>query len=249
VKALNISFPFGPMPTEFKLKMKQHYYAAVTYVDSLVGEILKVVDFQNTVVVLTSDHGWSLGEHAEWSKYSNFDVALNVPLVMYSPNLSVNKKKVVDVVSLLDVFPTLVDLAGLPHVANCPYADCRNISTCTEGKSLLPLVMGTANDDEEFVAFSQYPRPAEYPVRFPNSDKPKLYQIRIMGYSIRTHQFRYTAWIKFTPSTFERDWTVVYGEELYDHSLDPKENMNLISRSELNFVRLFLKERLMRQFP
>jgi iduronate 2-sulfatase len=62
VKALNISFPFGPIQSEFAAKIRQHYYAAVSYVDDLVGEILKSVNFSNTIVVLTSDHGWSLGE-------------------------------------------------------------------------------------------------------------------------------------------------------------------------------------------
>lgn len=67
-KTLNVSFPFGPVPSEFAAKLRQHYYASVSYVDDLLGNILELVNFTNTVVVLTSDHGWSLGEHSEWSK-------------------------------------------------------------------------------------------------------------------------------------------------------------------------------------
>lgn len=67
-KALNVSFPYGPVPSEYAARLRQHYYASVSYIDDLLGGILELVDFSNTVVVLTSDHGWSLGEHGEWSK-------------------------------------------------------------------------------------------------------------------------------------------------------------------------------------
>jgi iduronate 2-sulfatase len=72
-KSLNVSFPFGPVPSEFAAKLRQHYYASVSYVDDLIGNILELVNFSNTIVVLTSDHSWSLGEHSEWSKYSNYE--------------------------------------------------------------------------------------------------------------------------------------------------------------------------------
>lgn len=67
-KTLNVSFPYGPVPSEFAARLRQHYYASVSYVDDLLGGILELVNFSNTIVVLTSDHGWSLGEHSEWSK-------------------------------------------------------------------------------------------------------------------------------------------------------------------------------------
>lgn len=67
-KALNVSFPYGPVPSEFAAKLRQHYYASVSYVDDLLGGILELVNFSNTIVILTSDHSWSMGEHSEWSK-------------------------------------------------------------------------------------------------------------------------------------------------------------------------------------
>ena len=85
VKALNISSLFGLIDVNFAAKIRQHYYASVTYVDDLIGELFKSVDFNNTVIVLTSDHGWSLGEHGEWAKYSNYEAALKVPLIIYDP--------------------------------------------------------------------------------------------------------------------------------------------------------------------
>lgn len=62
VQKLNISFPFGPMVKSFTWRIRQAYYAAVTYVDDLIGDLLKSVNFSNTIIVLTSDHGYSLGE-------------------------------------------------------------------------------------------------------------------------------------------------------------------------------------------
>lgn len=81
--------------------------------------------------------------------------------------------------------------------------------------------------------FTQYPRPAIYPSIKPDTDKPHLKDIKIMGYSIKTQRYRYTEWVKFFPNNFTIDWNNVYGKELYDHLIDPEENMNLIDRNEL----------------
>lgn len=117
VQKLNISFPFGPMEKTFAWHIRQAYYTAVTYVDDLIGDLLKNVDFSNTIIVLTSDHGYSLGEHAEWAKYTNFDVGLRVPLIIYSPQHPVqNTLKINEITELVDIFPTLVDLAALPKI-------------------------------------------------------------------------------------------------------------------------------------
>jgi iduronate 2-sulfatase len=72
IAALNLSFPFGLMPTNYTRLIRQHYYSAVTYMDDLLGDILHEVDESNTVVVVLGDHGWSLGEHGEFAKFSNF---------------------------------------------------------------------------------------------------------------------------------------------------------------------------------
>ncbi|XP_053675694.1 iduronate 2-sulfatase [Anopheles nili] len=258
---LNVSFPFGRVPEDFKLRIRQHYYAAVTYVDELIGQLLKAIDESNTIIALISDHGWSLGEHGEWAKYSNYDVAVRVPLIINLPTLSsyrshefrdFSHSSIENVVELLDLFPTLVDLAGLPPVRSCSTERPYKATTCTEGKSLLPLLLSNASASEEnqdWIAYSQYPRPGTYPTTYPNSDEPKLKHIKIMGYSMRTERFRYTAWIKFDPANFKRDWGSVYGEELYDHSIDPKENLNLIDRMPLAVVKDSLRAKLKEKFP
>lgn len=202
-KHQNITFPFGPIPFDFGVELRQAYYAAVTYIDDLVGEILSVIDLNETIVILTSDHGWSLGEHTAWAKYSNFEVAVRVPLIMHLPFLSSNHKtqKVInEIVELVDLFPTIVDIAMVPSIEKCSINHVQN--TCVEGKSLLPFILKTDPSTVQSVAFSQFPRPADYPMM--NSDSPKLNEIEIMGYSMRTQQFRYTIWIKFLHKKFER---------------------------------------------
>ena len=108
-------------------------------------------------------------------------------------------KTICSIGELVDIFPTVVDLAHLPPLKQCQ----GNEKLCTEGKSLLPYLVENISSSEN-VAFSQFPRPGETPTIHPNSDKPKLRQIKIMGYSIRTDNFRYTAWIKFHWKTFKK---------------------------------------------
>ncbi|XP_059993396.1 iduronate 2-sulfatase isoform X4 [Lagenorhynchus albirostris] len=89
VQALNLSVPYGPIPADFQRKIRQSYFACVSYLDTQVGHLLSALDdlqlASSTIVALTSDHGWALGEHGEWAKYSNFDVTTRVPLLFYVP--------------------------------------------------------------------------------------------------------------------------------------------------------------------
>lgn len=83
-----------------------------------------------------------------------------------------------------------------------------------------------------------------FPTEEPNSDRPRLNQIKIMGYSMRTKRYRYTEWVKFDPRNYTVDWKKVYATELYDHLIDPKENMNLADRDELKTVIQNLRKQL-----
>ncbi|GAB0089992.1 iduronate 2-sulfatase [Sergentomyia squamirostris] len=248
VKRLNVTFPFGPIPKDFRAKIRQHYYASVTYVDHLIGQLLDKVNFTDTVVILLGDHGWSLGEHAEWAKYSNFEVAVRVPLIITTPNIPKKKKNSIDQpVELIDIFPTLVDLLDLPSIPTCSYNVGDNL--CTEGDSLVPYMKNRNKRNMRKFAFSQYPRPGPYPTDMPNSDKPRLEEIKIMGYSVRNDRFRYTIWIGFNSANFKRDWNMVYGEELYDHSIDSEENINLATRSQFDKIKMIFMDILKAKFP
>ncbi|KAM7357768.1 iduronate 2-sulfatase isoform 2-T3 [Cochliomyia hominivorax] len=249
-KHMNISFPYGPISELQSAQIRQAYYASVAYVDDLFGKFISHIDLDRTIVVVTSDHGWSLGEHAEWAKYSNFEVALRVPLIIRSPEFPLGGRATrLNVISeLVDLFPTLVDLAHLPMVPTCDYKKSMSEQLlCTEGKSLYPLLNGIGLGQEYF-ALSQYPRPGMQPTKHPNSDKPKLKNIKIMGYSLRTNHYRYTLWVRFFPQNFTRDFSIIFGEEMYDHRLDATEEINLVDWPEFDDQRLWLRDKLIKAF-
>ena len=83
-------------------------------------------------------------------------------------------------------------------------------------------------------ALSQFPRPGIKPTAHPNSDKPRLKDIKIMGYSLRSENYRYTTWVKFSNITKKPNWEESIAEEFYDHSIDPNENKNLANKKTYN---------------
>ena len=94
------------------------YLATVSFVDSQVGRVLDALDengFQdNTVVVLWSDHGWHLGEKAITGKNTLWDRSTRVPLIFAGPGVA-KSSRCSKPAELLDLYPTLSDLAGLPQ--------------------------------------------------------------------------------------------------------------------------------------
>uniref|UniRef100_V9KJ45 Iduronate 2-sulfatase n=1 Tax=Callorhinchus milii TaxID=7868 RepID=V9KJ45_CALMI len=253
VQALNLSFPYGPIPNDFQVLIRQSYFAAVTYIDVQIGKLLSALDelglANDTIVVFTSDHGWSLGEHGEWAKYSNFDVATRVPLLFYVPGLTspfaLPGERIFpfinpfdsrewkpsgeltreDNVELMDLFPTLCEVVGFSLPPICPETSF-DVELCTEGQSIAYyLNYSVSYVDREAVAFSQYPRPADTPQW--NSDLPDLKDIQVMGYSIRSDDYRYTVWVRYNPSTFTANLSDIHAGELYLYKLDPDQDHNL----------------------
>ena len=88
---------------------RRAYYACVSYIDRLVGELLAALG-ENTVVVFTADHGEMLGEHGLYYKMSFFEDSARVPLIVSGPGFAPGR--VAEAVSLLDLAPTLAQLAG-----------------------------------------------------------------------------------------------------------------------------------------
>ena len=83
-------------------------------VGDLVAELKKQGLYENSIIVIWGDHGWQLGEHSFWAKHTNFDIALRVPLII-KPQEGKNMKaaKADGFAEIVDIFPTLCDLAGL----------------------------------------------------------------------------------------------------------------------------------------
>ena len=93
------------------------YYASVAYLDAQVGKVMEALEKSGkrdeTIVIFTSDHGFHLGEHDFWAKVSLRDESAKVPLIISIPG----KKPAVcnSFVELLDLYPTLSSLCGLPE--------------------------------------------------------------------------------------------------------------------------------------
>ncbi|WP_414663014.1 sulfatase [Horticoccus sp. 23ND18S-11] len=114
------------------------YYACVSFIDSLIGQLLDELDrgdlWKNTVVVLLGDHGFHLGDHGGlWAKLSAFDQSTRVPLIMAGAGIPAGRV-VTTPVELVDVYPTLADLAGLTPPERL------------EGRSLRPLLQNGRED-------------------------------------------------------------------------------------------------------
>ncbi len=99
-----------------KLALIRGYKASTSYVDSLVGQIndkIKTLGLdKNTVILLTGDHGFSLGEHSLWNKHSTFNVSAQSPMMIKKPGVS-GGKRVKGVVEFVDIYPTIMSLANI----------------------------------------------------------------------------------------------------------------------------------------
>ncbi|QND65744.1 sulfatase [Mesorhizobium loti] len=121
----------------------QGYLAAISYCDSQIGRVLAALDASpaadNTIVVLWGDNGFHLGEKLHWRKFVLWEEATRVPFIMLPPRGMAISGRVEQPVSLVDLFPTLLDLCGLE-----PPADI-------DGRSLMPLVRGTKTEDHSAI--------------------------------------------------------------------------------------------------
>jgi len=192
----------GQLDPEKILELRHGYYACVSYIDSLIGRLLKQLDrldlTDKTVIVLWGDHGFHLGEQGLWTKANNYELSTRVPLLFSVPALT-SGLQTDALTELVDIYPTLTDVCGLPIPADL------------EGSSLKPL-MTQPDRRWKRAVFSQYPRSRTGHRHRSHGD--------VMGYAVRTDHYRYVEW---------RDWKsgAVLARELYDHQSDPAEMRNL----------------------
>lgn len=106
-------------PSEEVIRTTRHaFYGMVTYFDRKVGEIMDELErlslTENTIIMVLSDHGEMMGEHGMWFKRTFFDGATRVPLLMSWPGTWLERRREPRTVSLVDIFPTLLELADCP---------------------------------------------------------------------------------------------------------------------------------------
>ena len=232
----------GPIGSDLARTLKHAYLASTSYVDAQIGLLLKALDEaglrENTIVVVWGDHGWHLGDMGVWGKATNYEIATRVPLMIWTPEMQRRGAKTDALVELVDIFPTLCELADVP------------LPKHLEGHSFAPLL----NDPEQKwkkAAFSQYPNPAlrewaanplsqgmretwfgpliskvEQRIIQQQGDKwdRELFEKHLMGYTMRTDHYRLVVWRDHR----DRDSEPIY-VELFDHRTDPLETKNVAS--------------------
>lgn len=207
------------LPEDKQRELIHGYMACISYIDAQLGKLLDAFEeknlMDNTVIVLWGDHGYHLGDHTEWNKHSNFEQATRIPLMFAGPGVEKNVK-VKNPVELVDVFPTLFDLAGV----KIPKLD---------GKSLVPLLDNNSKTTVDVdYAVSQYRRHKEK-----------------MGYSLRTERYRYTEWHDEGYRSYKSyEESTIVAQELYDYEVDPLETKNLVDETEYTSIVNELKKKL-----
>jgi len=123
------------------------YYANTSYFDSKVGEIVTALEqaqlLDNTVVIVTADHGDMLGERGLWYKMNFFEHSARVPLIMAGPEIA--QGSAANACSLVDLLPTMLDIGASDGREQPAYGQP------IDGRSLLPLAMGSQDETDEAI--------------------------------------------------------------------------------------------------
>ncbi|MFY0653195.1 MAG: sulfatase [Cyclobacteriaceae bacterium] len=176
----------------------QAYLASITYADAQFGKLLNALEgsdhADNTIIVLWSDHGYHLGEKEHWRKATLWEQVTRIPFIISAPGLK-KGDNCKEAVSLIDIYPTLLDLCDLPTVDGL------------DGESLVPQLTN------------------------PNQPKktPAISSIGPSYHAIRDEQYRY----------------ITYGngqEELYDHSKDQEEWVNIADNPKYQKIKMKLRK-------
>lgn len=230
----------GPLGAELSRTLKHAYLASTSYVDAQIGLLLAALEEtgvrDRTIVIVWGDHGWHLGDMGVWGKATNYEIATRVPLMISSPGMKARGAETDALVELVDIFPTLCDLADLPRPGHL------------EGHSFAAL-LDKPNQSWKKAAFSQYPNPAlrewaanplsqgmreswfgplisEVEQRIMAQQKDQwdreLFEKHLMGYTMRTDRYRLVVWRDRRDPKAKPLYV-----ELFDHHTDPRETRNI----------------------
>ena len=201
----------------------QAYLACVSFVDDQVGKLLKALDESphagNTIIVLWSDHGYRLGEKGTFAKHALWERATKSPLIFAGGGVP-SGKVIYEPVELLSIYPTLLELSGLP-------AYPRN-----EGASLVPL-MNDRSKVKEHVALTTYGM---------NNHAVRTKDFRYIRYEDGSEEL-------YDHRKDPNEWTNVAGEKSYQKTIArlrkrlPKVNMQWTKHSAYDFQPYFTEQK------
>jgi arylsulfatase A-like enzyme len=179
-------FPPAPQPLSERQAraVKRGYYAATSFTDAQIGRVLAELRRlgleDKTLIVLWGDHGWHLGEHAQWTKHTNFEVATRSPLIFRVPGQLRVGTQSAALVEFVDVYPTVCELAGLPIPNKAAHGGFD-----LAGRSLVQFIQKPWLQSKKG-AFSQWSHDG------------------YVGHSMRTDRYRFTEWVKTgVPKVYE----------------------------------------------
>ena len=228
-----------PRELEATKLCRRTYYASVTGADHYIGQVLDELEqlkmAQNTAVAIFGDHGWHLGEGGLWAKYQNTELATRVPLIIRAPWLAESQSNQLKLlqqkpnsdgvihsgafVELVDIYPTLVELAGLPQPKGL------------EGRSIIPVIAlphswdGQTGPHNRDYAQSQFAHCC--PGGEPDANRqcsacdqkaPNL--ISYMGYAMRNSLYRLVVWYLWDGNAGLPRCDGLMAVELYSHAGD-----------------------------
>ncbi len=190
----------GPVSDAKARQLLHGYYACVSFIDAQIGRLLDELDRQglrdNTAVVLWGDHGWNLGEHGWWSKNTNYEITTRTVMMASAPG-ALGGQKTNALCELVDVYPSVCELAGLP------------LPEHLEGTSFVPLL----RDPDR-------------------SWKTAAFSVWHGSLTMRTDRYRLTRYDKAVDKKTRWQFPSTGRFELFDHTTDPDENVNLAGRPE-----------------
>jgi arylsulfatase A-like enzyme len=232
--------------------LRRGYYASLSFTDSLVGKVVSELENQgmsnNTLIAFWGDHGWKLGEHNSWGKFTNLEDDTHVPFMLRVPGMTDSGIRTSALVELIDMFPSLSELAGIPVPPVCPVGN-KDLLTCVEGTSVAPLLKDPKQQWKK-AAFSQYPRPNAGLMSIPG--KPPFSRgdegEDVMGYAVRVDTYRFVEWYGFDHTSATPNWDDIWGTELYNHThpvvFFNDENTNLAGNKDMQQMVLELRKML-----
>lgn len=221
--------------------LRRGYYSSLSFTDTQIGKVMSELENQgmseSTIVVFWGDHGWKLGEHNMWGKFTNLEDDTHVPFMLRVPGMTDNGAHTSALVELIDIFPSLSELSGLAVPPVCPEGN-KDLLACVEGSSVAPLLKDPKQEWKK-AAFSQYPRPATGLTSIPGKPPflPRNRGEDVMGYAVRVDTYRFVEWYGFDHTSATPNWSDVWGTELYDHTQPVEffndENANLAGDKEM----------------